>query len=455
MAIGTFVRWGARHGLAARIVRSAARSGDDMHARIATDRSLRADPYPFYDEIRAKGTVVPGRLAMITAHHAVASAILRDENWRTGVPQGMAPPWLVRTVTRFQDEEVVGALEPPSLLSINGADHARLRRLVSRAFTPRAVDRLHGRVSEIATELLDALERGNRNDPVDLVQAYAAALPALVIADVLGVPRALHPTFLRWGHAIAPTLDIGLAYGPYRRSEEATRELNRWLRGHFEVLRREPGDGILGGIVALTERSAPEDAAGESGEPPLTQLELTSISGLLLAAGFETTVNLLGNGVVALLAHPEQLEVLRADPALWRNAVEEILRYDSPVQFVGRHPDADTEVAGVLVPRGRIVAMVLGGINRDPAVFADPHRLDVTRANAREHLAFSGGAHFCLGAALARLEGEVGLRLLFERFPDLQVAGLPRRRPTRVLRGYEHLPVALRAPVRTTGKTLA
>jgi cytochrome P450 len=438
MAIGTFVRWTARHGLAARIVRTAARDGGDLHARVATDGSLRADPYPFYDEIRARGPVVPGRLAMITAHHRVASAILRDDGWHTGVPAGMAPALLVKVVRRFHDDELLGALEPPSLLAINGADHARLRRLVSKGFTARAVDRLHGRVTEIATELLDALERDAHDrggEPAELIGAYASALPALVIADVLGVPRDLHPTFLQWGHAIAPTLDIGVAYRPYLRSEVATRELNRWLQSHFEVLRRDPGEGILGQIVGGP------DGAG----PDITKAELTSISGLLLAAGFETTVNLLGNGVVALLANPGQLAVLREDPALWRNAVEEILRYDSPVQFVGRHPLADTEIEGVPVPAGKIVAMVLGGINRDPAVFADPHRLDVTRANAREHLAFSGGVHFCLGAALARLEGEVGLRLLFERFGDLQVAGLPRRRPTRVLRGYEHLPVVLSA----------
>ena len=446
MAIGTFVRWGAGDGIAGRMVKASARRGD-MHARIAVDRSLRADPYPYYDEIRARGPLVPGRLAMITAHHRVAAQII-SENWQVGIPAGLAPPALMRLVERFRDPEALGALQPPSLLATNPPDHTRLRRLVSRAFTARAVERLHGRVTDIATELLDALERDHRNGPrdghrVDLVSTYAAALPALVIADVLGVPRELHPTFLRWGHAISPTLDIGIGYATFKRAEDASRELNRWLRGHFEVLRKDPGEGILGGIVALADR--PDGSAQGAA---LSDVELTSVAGLVLAAGFETTVNLLGNAVVALLAHPDQLAGLQAEPAGWRNAVEEVLRYDSPVQFLGRHPVADTVVAGVPVPAGRIVAMVLGGVNRDPEVFADPHRFDVTRANAREHLAFGGGAHHCLGAALARLEGEVGLRLLFERFPDLQIAGLPRRRPTRVLRGYENLPVDLRARTR-------
>ena len=445
----TFVRWGARHGLARRVIRAGARAGD-MHAKLAWDDSLRADPYPYYDRIRERGLIVPGRLAMMTAHHQVAADILRDERFAVGFPIENVPPRVLKILARVRDEAVLGPLEPPSLLAVNGADHTRLRRLVSRAFTARAVERLSGRVEEIATTLLDDLERGHRDgSPVDLVAAYAGALPALVIADMLGVPGELHATFLRWGHAIAPTLDAGVPFGVYRQAEDATRQLNAWLHGHFERLRRDPGDGILGGIVALAsaDGTGTRAADGTGSGPTLTDLELTSISGLLLAAGFETTVNLIGNGVVALLAHPDQLDALRAAPAGWRNAVEEILRFDAPVQFVGRHPTVDTVVHGVPVPRHHFVAIVVGGANRDPAVFADPHRFDVTRANAREHLGFSAGPHFCLGAALARLEGEIGLRLLFERFGGVQIAGLPTRRPTRVLRGYEHLPVALRARI--------
>jgi len=175
----------------------------------------------------------------------------------------------------------------------------------------------------------------------------------------------------------------------------------------------------------------------------LNEGELRATAGLLLAAGFETTVNLLGSGTELLLRHPAQLAVLREHPALWSNAVEEVLRFESPVQVTARVAQRDTAVLGVPVRAGRMVATMLSGVNRDPAVFTDPHRFDVRRANAREHLSFSAGRHFCLGAALARIEGEVGLRSLFERFPDLALAPGAQRRATRVLRGWRQLPVLL------------
>jgi cytochrome P450 len=438
MTIGTFVRWGARHGLAGAVIRAGARKGEP-HARLVGDPALQADPYPLYDEIRTRAAIVPGRLAMATARHDVITTILRDENFRVGFPVEKVPGAVGFLLRHTQDPAITGPLEPPSLLAVDAPDHTRYRRLVSRAFTPRAVERLHARIAEIAVDLLDALEREHGDAPsADLVATYASALPARVIADVLGVPSERHETFLRWGHAIAPSLDIGLGLRPYRRSEAALREMNAWLGGHFERLRRDPDEGILSGLVNLR---------ADDGGPGLTEVELTSVAGLLLAAGFETTVNLLGNGVVTLLAHPDQLEGLRARPVGWRNAVEEILRFDSPVQNTGRHAALDAVVHGVPVARGRLVALLVGGANRDPAVFADPNRFDVLRANARDHLAFSGGVHFCLGAALARAEGEIGLRLLFERFPHLRAAGTPRRRPTRVLRGYDHVPVRLHSEV--------
>ena len=169
---------------------------------------------------------------------------------------------------------------------------------------------------------------------------------------------------------------------------------------------------------------------------------------LLLAAGFETTVNLIGNGTALLIAHPEQHDRLRAEPALWPNAVDEVLRLDSPVQRTGRVAQRDTVLAGVRVPVGKPVMTLLGGANRDPEVFDEPGRFDVGRPNAGEHLAFSSGIHYCLGAGLARMEGTVGLQALFGRFPDIALAGTPHRRATRVLRGYESVPVRLSAPAR-------
>jgi cytochrome P450 len=185
--------------------------------------------------------------------------------------------------------------------------------------------------------------------------------------------------------------------------------------------------------------------AGETGDPEthLDEAELIAIAGLVLAAGFETTVNLLGNGIRMLLDTPENLDTLRQRPELWPNAVEEILRLDTPVQLTARLARADVEMAGVQIKAGDLAVVYLAAANRDPSVFPDPHHFDIERPNAGRHLAFSGGRHFCLGAALARAEGEVGLRAFFERFPDARAAGTGSRRDTRVLRGWSTLPVTL------------
>ncbi|WP_207386605.1 cytochrome P450 [Protofrankia symbiont of Coriaria ruscifolia] len=292
-----------------------------------------------------------------------------------------------------------------------------------------AIGNLRGRIEETADELLEKMADQER---VDLVDHYASLLPVTVIAEILGVPVDMRTQFLAWGTAAAPTLDIGLPDRTYKHAENALREINSWLRDHFRRLRNNPGEDLLSRLVLLVDQ-------GER----LSETELTATAQLLLAAGFETTVNLLGNGTALLLAHPEQRMLLRDDPALWPNAVEEILRYESPVQTTARFARQDTEICGFPIRAGQLVTALLGGANRDPDVFTDPGRFDIRRPNAREHLAFSGGIHYCFGAALARLEGEIGLCRLFERYPDLMPAGEPRRRPTRVLRGYEAFPMAL------------
>ena len=311
------------------------------------------------------------------------------------------------------------------------ADHTRFRRLVSRAFTPRATAAFEPAIQRTADDLLDALER--RQGTVDLIETYAAQLPVLVIAELLGVPTARREDFLRWGAAAAATLDPGLPLRRYLAAERALRAMHRFLDEHFAHLRRNPGEDLVSRLVTLP----PEEA--------LTDRELHAIVLLLLGAGFETTVNLLGNAVVLLDAHRDQWDALRADPAGWDGAVEEVLRLDSPVQLTGRTAREDVELAGRTVRAGTRVTLLLGAANRDPEVFPEPARFDVTRANAREHLAFSGGIHYCVGAGLARLEGVIGLRALSERFPDLRVAGTPERRDLQTLRGFERLPVTLRA----------
>jgi cytochrome P450 len=287
---------------------------------------------------------------------------------------------------------------------------------------------LRTRTEEIATGLLDDM----RGPSADLIDDYAALLPATVIAEMLGAPLEMRRQFLQWGAGGALSLDAGLAWSEFRRSESDLDALADWMRGHFAHIRRNPGDDILSALVHA-----------HSAEGRLTEDELTSIAMLLLAAGFETTVNLIGNGAALLTAHPEQLARLRADAALWPRAVDEVLRFDSPVQRTGRIVLRDTTVAGETLRRGQIVVIMLGGANRDPAVFTDPNRFDVGRAEAGEHVAFSSGVHYCLGAGLARMEGEVGLRALFDRFPDLAPSGPPHRRPTRVLRGFDAMPVRL------------
>ena len=242
------------------------------------------------------------------------------------------------------------------------------------------------------------------------------------------------PRILEFGELAAPSLDIGLSWEQYVRVEDGLDGFNKWLANHIRGLRDAPGDDLMSQLIAASEDGA-----------RLNDAELRATAGLVLAAGFETTVNLLGNGIRILLEHPDQLALLLESPALWPDAVEEILRLESPVQLSARVARVDTEVAGQSVKSGELVILYLAGANRDPEVFVDPHRFGITRDNAAKHLSFSGGRHFCLGAALARAEGEVGLRTFFERHPDASLAGAGSRRDTRVLRGWSTLPIRLGA----------
>ncbi|MGQ0625202.1 MAG: cytochrome P450 [Sporichthyaceae bacterium] len=433
MPVKSAVRWGVRHGLARTAIRAGARKGD-LHAQIVIGGS-QIDPHPIYDAVREGGAVVPGSFAMVTARHAVITEILRSPDFGAGLPLSALPRPLARAGAWARDESNPGPIEPPSLLVIDGADHQRYRRLVAKAFSVRAVDKIATDVEEIAATLLDQMHRRHPSGGrADIVSEYAHVLPVQVIARILGVPIAMQDTFLSWGDDLASSLDIGVGLRTFRRSERSLKALNTWLLEHCRELKRNPGDDLLSRVVM---------AGREEGGAELTDAELTSLAGLVLAAGFETTVNLIGNATVLLLEHPDQLALLVADRGLWRNAVEEVLRFDSPVQNTARHAIRATHAGGVAIPRHSLVALLLAGANRDPAVFTDPHTFDVRRANAREHLAFSAGSHFCLGAALARAEGEIGLRMLFERYPDLAEDGPARRRETRILHGWAAVPVRL------------
>lgn len=415
------------------MLRREARAGQ-LGAKLAVDRSLWDDPYPLYDAMRAQGSLVPGRLVSSSASYDVVREVLRSPSFGVGIGSSdRLSPIARRALANSTDPWAVGPAEPPSMLAVDPPDHTRYRRLVSKVFTARAVAALEPQVEKIANELLDAMEeRAARGETVDLVDMYCAPLPVAVISEILGVPEHMHGKMLEWGNQAAVTLEVGLRYREFRTADKALKQIHRWLANHLEQLRRTPGDDLMSKLAVLTDE-------GET----LNDVELRATALLVVGAGFETTVNLLGNAVVLFDKYPEQLEILRTDPSRWENAVDEVLRFDSPVQLTVRIAGEDTNVCGNEVQKGRFVSLMLGGANRDPQMFADPNVFDVTRANARDHLAFSAGIHYCLGASLARLEGAVALRMLYDRFPDLTVAGQPIRRDLRVLRGWEHLPVRL------------
>jgi cytochrome P450 len=432
------VRWAATHGAMRLAIRARARQGNP-DAVVLLDPALREDPFAHYERMRDGRPLVGGAFARTSLRHDVCTDVLRSDDFGTigGARAEGLPPLLRRALLVAGPRASVGPIDPPSMLAVDPPQHTRYRRLVSRAFSARAVAALRTRTAEIADELLDDLERHGRTSGgrVDLVARYASLLPVTVISEVLGVPTDMREQFLAWGDGATPSLDMGVDRATFRSVERSLDELDAWFRGHIERLRREPGDSLLSSLI----RAADDDEAG------LTDRELLATALLVFGAGFETTVNLIANGAGQLFAAPDQRRLLVDDPRLWPNAVDEVLRVDSPVQRTGRRVLRDTEVHGVPVREGDLVILLLAAANRDPAVFDDPHRFDVTRPNARDHVAFSSGIHFCLGAALARMEGEVALRALFERYPDLAPAGPARRRRTVILRGYESMPVLLGA----------
>lgn len=422
------LHWFAMHGAVRATAGWSARRGDPQ-ARLVADPAVRADPVPFYEELQAYGPLVPSRAGYLTADHGVAHELLRSEDFRV-ITLGSNLPAPLRWLERRTRDNLLHPLRPPSLLAVEPPEHTRYRKTVSSVFTTRAVNVLRDRVEETAAELVAALSDGP--GVVDIVARYCSQLPVAVISDILGVPDADRPRVLEFGELAAPSLDIGLSWSQYQRVQEGIAGYDSWLAEHLRTLREHPGEDLMSQLIEVADEGA-----------LLDETELRATAGLVLAAGFETTVNLLGNGIRLLLNSPDQLALLAADPSLWPNTVEEILRLESPVQLSARVARNDTEVAGRTVQRGQMVVIYLAAANRDPAVFDDPHRFDVQRANAGKHLAFSGGRHFCLGAALARTEGEVGLRRFFTHFPQVQLAGLGTRRDTRVLRGWAELPVSL------------
>lgn len=310
--------------------------------------------------------------------------------------------------------------------------HTRLRRLVSRAFTPRRVKDMEGRIREIARGLLDAAERAGR---FDLMTDLANPLPVIVIAEMLGVPPEEHAQFKEWSNGIIEGGQLAFrAAMPTENLTKSTRELRAYLTQQIERRRREPGEDLIAALVQAHE---------EGGS--LSSEELLAFVVLLLLAGNETTTNLIGNGMLALGRNPEQLERLRREPALMPTAVEEMLRYDSPVQSTVRTCTGDANVNGSPIAKDEMVFVIIAAANRDPRKFPEPERFDITRS-PNEHLSFGEGIHFCLGAPLARLEGAIAIGSALERFPRLRLAdpdAAPVYRGSYILRGLKSLPMAI------------
>jgi pimeloyl-[acyl-carrier protein] synthase len=393
----------------------------DVEGFLATYHEVD-DPHPFYDQLRAHGRMawVDSLDRWLVTGHRQAMFMLRHEDASNDRRNGDGyelPPGLDRP--------------PGGMAAMDQPDHTRLRSLVQQAFTPRLVDRLRPRIEELTDKLLvDAAAQADAE--IDLMRDLAYPLPSTILAELLGIPAQEQDRFGRW----ATTFMDGFDPVSHRfLSEEAAvahADLQRFLVEVIEERRRRPRPDLISGLIEAEERG-----------DRLTADELLEMCMLLTVAGLETTANLIGNGINALTAHPDEMARLRADPGLIDSAVEELLRFDPPIQVSGRVACRDIDVDGQIWRKGQVAGIMLAAANRDPEVFVQPHRLDLVR-RPNNHLGFGRGIHFCLGASLARLEGSIALLALVTRFPDLHRVGEAKRRTNVHVRGFVSMPVALR-----------
>jgi cytochrome P450 len=384
-----------------------------------TDRVFVADPYPALAELRHRGPMVwhaPTEMWLATTH-AAATAVLRDRR--------LGRIWSDREpAERFA---AFNALHRHQMMENEPPVHTRLRRLVAAAFGRGHVERMRPRIARLAADLLDQ----RSGDSIDILADYAEPLPVAVIADLLGVPESGRPRLREWSQAIVRMYE-------YRRTDEleraavsASEEFSEYVRELVSERTARPGDDLISDLIAVRD---------EGGR--LSEDELVASVVLLLNAGHEASVNAFGNGLVALLTHPDQRTRVTSGAVPVAMALEEMLRYDAPLQLFERTATDDVEIAGIRVRRGQKAAALLGSANRDPEVIAAADTFDVGR-DPNPHVGFGLGVHYCLGAPLARVELEIALRSVLDRWPDLELVGTPRRRPTFVLRGYERVDVRL------------
>jgi cytochrome P450 PksS len=410
------------------------RCSNEIAAPDLASPAFKANPYPFYARLRDEApvlrTALPGkRTAWLVTRYEDVARVLKDDTFAKDKLNAMAPE------QRTKAPWVPGFLKPleRNMLDLDDPDHARLRALVSKAFTPRLIERLRGRIGTLCEELLDHIQRvRGRREGIDLVANYALPLPATVIAELLGVPAEDHARFHRWSVRL-----VSVSSGhDMLRALPAALSFVRYLRKLVERRRADPVDDLNTALIRAEE-------AGDR----LSEDELLAMAFLLLVAGHETTVNLIASGTLALLEHPEQTERLRRGPSLVKPAVEELLRYTSPVELATeRYAREDAEIGGRRIPRGGLVLAVLGSANRDERHFEDPDVLDLAR-DPNRHLAFGrGGVHHCLGAPFARMEGQIALSAFLRRFPGARLATAPESLHWRrglFLRGLERLPLVL------------
>ena len=385
---------------------------------------FHANPYPFYHALREKDPVhqSPMGFWVLTRYDDVVTS-LRDPRYGR---DGFAP--LIEAT--YGPETAEGNL-PRSMLMRDPPDHTRLRALVNKAFTPRVIEGMRAHIQAIVDRLLDKVQ-GARS--MDVIDDLAYPLPVTVICEMLGVPLDDQNAIRGWSSDIARSLDaIGLMADPdiVARGVAARRNLTEYFRRLLPERRQHPKADLLSLLIAVEEQG-----------DKLNEGELLAMCLLLFIAGHETTVNLIGNGTLALLEHPDQMARFKDDPALIPSAIEELLRYDSPVQWTARITTASVELGGREIPSGSMIIAAIGAANRDPSHFSDPDRLDIARADNR-HVSFGFGIHFCLGAPLARVEGQIALGTLLRRMPDLalQTGATLDWRESSALRGLKRLPV--------------
>jgi cytochrome P450 len=393
------------------------------------DPEFRRDPYPTYARLRAEDPVHESSLGfLVLSRYADCTALLRD-------PHASSDESKLPDTTELMDGPPADPelLDSKPFLFLDPPDHTRLRGLVSKAFTPRTIERMRARVQEVTDGLLDDLGSGGE---VDLIERLAYPVPVVVISEMLGVPAADEARFRSWSRALARSLDPDFLLPPdvIATRDAAILEFREYFRELIAERRTAPRDDLLSGLVEAEERG-----------DKLTEAELLSTCVLLLVAGHETTVNLIANGVLALVRHPDQLAKLRADPSLAKSAVEEVLRFDPPVQLSGRLALDKIELPSTTMEPERFAITLLGAANRDGDQFPDPDQFDIERS-PNAHIAFSLGHHFCLGASLARLEGQIALSSLVQRFGTIELAtDTLDYKENLVLRGLTQLPARLKS----------